>query len=382
MRRLLLLTTLVGCNPLSVLGVEELVSEKSTLEAPPPIADDRIEDKHPNYVPSTFTDEVIDGCSIRLNKSGSIVKLDVLPFAEDDAALETKVFPTWMTAAAQLSNKPILPSMEIVQAVMKPFNDGLYAAVELGAEDGSDGATIDKRGLFRDVLTALVAKGSSSASWFAGASKLAGETPAAPTSVLSEADKLIATFGANALASTPIGFYTWSPALESVFRRDRFLQGWWAPLTFADTAETANALHDSDDLRARYERTLHLYEGLSGAYRDVSPLALAALLPSSDLEAAARAKYPALAASGTCGARYGLLPASDSAENRLFRTRYCGGLPAGTNLLDVLINDIRAGKLDLTPRADAGWSDLQLYASPSAQPRRTTCSSRVGTRRS
>lgn len=355
----------MGCDPLAVLGVEELVTEKDALEAPPPIADDRIEDKHPVYVPSAIYEETIDGCSVRLNKSGSIVKLDVLPFADADAALQTQVFPTWLAAAGKLTNKPILPSMEIVQAVMKPFNDGLYAAVELGAEDGSDGATIDKRGLFRDVLAALVAKGSTaSAAWFAGAGKLAGESPTAPPEVLSQADTLVATFHGNAFASRPIGFYTWSSELESVFRRDRFLQGWWSPLPFAVAADTANALHDWADLRTRYQRALDLYAGMTGPYRDVSPIALAALLPTSDLQAAAQAKYPdLLAATPECAAGYGLLPSSDTAENRLFRARYCSiVLPAGTNLLDVLINDIRAGKVDLTPRADAGWSDLQLYA--------------------
>jgi len=367
MRRLLLLTILTGCDPLSVLGVEELVTEKGVLEAPPPIADDRIEDKHPVYEPGSNVDETIDGCAVSLNKSGSIVKLDVLPFAEADSALEKKIFPTWTAAVAELPNKPILPSMEIVQALMKPFNDGLYAAVELGAETGSEGAQIDKRGLFRDVLAALVAKSSTeSAAWFAGASKLAGDSPSAPTDVLSRTDLLLAKFTGDPLASKPIGFYTWTTPLEAVFRHDRFLQGWWAPLSFEATAQTATVLHEDPALRERYQRTLDLYAGLTGPYRDVSPLALATLLdttPGSGLEAAARSKYPALAATPECASTFGLLPRSETAETRLFRARYCDKiLPAGTNLLDLLINEIRAGKLDLTPRAGAGWSDLQLYA--------------------
>lgn len=370
----LLLAAVVGCDPLTVLGVEEEVRERDTVEAPPPIADDRIEDKHPVYDPSALVEETVDGCAVRWNKSGSIVKLDVLPFDAATRALETQVFPGWTAAARALAGKKVLPSMEVVQGLLKPFNDGLYAAVELGAENGSNGALVHKRGLFRDVLAALVARAGDpavdeAAATFAAAMEMSGDTPTAPTSVLSRASSLISSFDAQPLASRPIGFYAWSSELSNVFRRDRFLQGWAIETGFGPTAQTAFTVRGDGDLRARYQRTLDLYAGMTGPYRDVSPIAIAELLDGGastalgPLEAATRAKYPALGASAACASTFAMLPRSEVAESRLFRTLFCDKvLPEGTNLLDVLIGQIRLGKLDLTPRAGAGWSDRQLWA--------------------
>jgi len=362
----LIALSVVGCDPLSVLGVEERVSEHDSLEAPPPLADDKIEDKHPVYDPGAAVEEVVDGCPVRWNKSGSIVKLDVLPFDDATRDLEKRVFPGWSSAVHALDGKKVLPSMEVVQGLLKPFNDGLYAAVELGAEKATDGSLVDKPKLFREVLGALVARSGDAstdeaAARFAGAVTLTGETASAPPAILARASELVTEFGADALASRPIGFYTWTPALSTVFRRDRFLQ---AGLVFGTAAQIATVLRAAPTIRSDYERALDLYAGMTGPYRDVSPIAIAQILDggATDIEAATRAKYPALSG-GSCGAKLALLPASESAETRLFRTLFCGkSFPEGTNLLDVLIGQIRLGKIDLTPTANAGWSDRQLYA--------------------
>lgn len=366
----LALLAIGACEPLSILGVEERVSEKSNLQEPPPLADDRIEDKFPVYDRTAVIEEEIDGCLVRWNKSASVTKLDILPFDDSSRDLEQRVFSGWSSAAKALAGKRLLPSMEMVQGKLKPFNDGLYAAVELDAERGEGGSSINKSAVFRDVLAALVARGNDeAAASFAGALKLAGESPTAPPSVLSRADSLISTFEGRPLASRPMGFYSWTPALSAVFRRDRFLQGWWGSGSFAGTAQTALVLRDDVALRARYGSILDLYAGMTGRYNDVSPIAIAKLVDGgaptalSGLETATLASHPGLAATGACAASYAMLPRSETAESKLFRTLFCERrVPEGTNLFDVLIAQIRSGALDLSPKADAGWSDHQLYA--------------------
>jgi hypothetical protein len=151
-----------GCAlPLDLLGEDEVVQLQSQSLGQNELADDRIEDKHPAVDPTLTIDEVFDGCTVTLNKSGAVTKLDVVPFDASDQAIGATLFPTYTSAAAALGSRTILPSMEVVNAALKPFDDGLYAAVELGAEDASQGSPIAKRALLTDLLTELLAHATS-----------------------------------------------------------------------------------------------------------------------------------------------------------------------------------------------------------------------------
>ncbi len=372
-----------GCaDPLDVFGADEIVTEKSSAGAPPAITDDKIGDKHPVYDPGLTITESFGPCDVTLNKSGSVTKLDVMPWTSEDSALKDRIFPKRTDALAALGERPVMPSMEIVNGALKPFDDGLYAAVELAAEDGSSGSLIDKASLFKDLLAELVSRASSGsaaeqplarqAAAQIGAALLAGGgTPVLPASIAADANALLAAFNADPLSSRPIGFYTWSPELSNIFRRDRFLQSADSIQPgFGAFAETSLALSGTPALSQRYDAVLGLYSGLTNPFFDLPPTALAPLVPDagalgnlSSIESAFSAQHPETQGTPSCAAHLAFLPASDSPENKLFRDLYCETPPpAGQNLIDVLIDRIRAGDIDLTPTATSGWYDRQLYA--------------------
>jgi hypothetical protein len=374
---------LVACHdPLDILGVQEVVTEEDDQEDP--LADDRLEDKHPEYDPRRTVQEEFDGCLVTLNKSASVTRLSIAALQGEDASLDGRVFASRGKAVAELGDRATLPSMEVVNGALKPFNDGLYAAVELGADDGSDGGLIDERQLFRDLLAELVARTEQgapaeathcgeAAAQLAAAIQLGGETPTAPASVAEAAGALVQQFDVDTVVSRPIGFYTWSAELEASFRRDRFLQGRHAAAPgFGAFVATALVLGDNAYLRERYQQMLDLYAGLTNPFHDYPPHELIPYVPDaaalgsvddiqqvffSDHPPEYRSDYP------SCSAGFAFLPASDSPENRLMRKLLCqGGAPPEGNLIDHLISQIQSGTLDLAPTDDSGWYDRQLYA--------------------
>ncbi len=144
----------VAClSPLDELGNDDTVVDHDTSQSQN--GDDDIATKHPIFDPSLTTTEAFASCSVLLNKSASVTKLDIVPFDGGDKALAQTLYPTMTAAAKAAWSAPILPSMELVNQMLKAFNDGLYAAIELGVEDGSGGSPIDKRALLGDLATAL-----------------------------------------------------------------------------------------------------------------------------------------------------------------------------------------------------------------------------------
>jgi hypothetical protein len=55
-------------------------------------------------------------------------------------------------------------------------------------------------------------------------------------------------------------------------------------------------------------------------------------------------------------------PPSTSRETELFNKLFPLGVPESANLMKELIQAIRSGKVDLTPRENSGWYDHQVYA--------------------
>ena len=363
--------------PLDVIGVEETVTEQKS----DALRDDDIGDKHPTYDPSYTILENFGECSVELNKSGSVTVLSIGKLAGEDAPLDGKLFATRGAALEALGERTVIPSMEVVNGALKPFNDGLYAAIELAAEDGSDASPVDKGALLRELLASLVDRyetGPASdhepvgraATQLAAAVELGGETPEAPTAIAAEATALAERFRANGTDSRPIGLYTWLPELERIFQRDRFLQGNRASGSdIGAFAATALVLDAAPDLADHYRRTLDLYSGLTNPFFDQSPFDLlpyvsdGSLAAMSSIESAFLTDHPSFAPDSPCGTKLAYLPASESPETTLFNRLACDGLlDSDSNLIDILIEAIRAGQVDLTPSETSGWYDRQLYA--------------------
>jgi hypothetical protein len=136
---------------------------------------------------------------------------------------------------------------------------------------------------------------------------------------------------------------------------------------FGAMTALAAVLAGEPALRAQYEQLLALYAGLTNPYLSHTPADIAPYvdgLSALDDLAAVRAAFEAENPPLPCTpARYAFLPASRSKDNEFFNENWCvTGLPPDTNVMDAFIAGIRAGEVDLTPAADAGWYDYQMWA--------------------
>lgn len=374
-----LLTGLVaGClSPFDALGNETVVTENEHLEKDAGLSDDRIEDKHPVFDASRTVTEVFEGCEVVLNKSAAVAKLDIAPFGEGEAGLEGRLFPdraSAIAAALASGRAELTPSMEVVNGSMKPFNDGLYAAVELEV-DGAKRALL--AGLLAKLVEALPSASATqrphlkTAAVFLGtALELRGQVPELPEDLLDQARAQAAAFRTDTLFARPIGFYTWNATLEGVFTSDRFLQSGddVFALPFGAAVAIAVVLEADAGLTDGYQRVLALNSHLTNPpasypltrlFPYIEGLSSLESLPS--LEARVRSENPPLA---WCGGPYvTVFPASRSKDSDFYAQRWCDSSPpAGSSFIDLLIEGIRSGAVDLTPTADSGWYDYQLQA--------------------
>jgi hypothetical protein len=367
---------LSGC--LDTLGHEEDTTQSRVSQGLTRIDDDQIADKHPTFDPARTITETLGpqygSCAITLNKSATVTKLDIVPFEPPEAALDGKLFrgrTEALAAIASMGSADALPSMEVVNGALKPFNDGLYAAVELQAENEKRPllmALAARLGESLATATASTRPAFEEATVLVGAALiLGGDTPALPAALQSRAQARVAAFNSMPGFARPIGFYTWTPALERIFTRDRLLQNGDGGDGFGAFAALAFVLGQDAALLADYQHVTALYSGLTNPYVSYPIDALIPYVPSADALGDVAAINAAFAAANparkTCnGTLVAFLPASRSKETEYFDTRFCDGVPDGTNLLDVLIQAIQSGAVDLAPATDAGWYDYQLYA--------------------
>ncbi len=365
-----------GC--LDSLGHEEDVIEHRANEGMLQIEDDRIEDKHPIYdaqrtVTESFGPDSYNTCAITMNKSAAVTKLDIVPLEGAETALDKRLFHGRAEALGIIAGigGDAIPSMEVVNGALKPFNDGLYAAVELEAE-------ASKRALCTALAARLITLAAAAdstvrpafddAAVLVGAAQiLAGDTPTIDSSLQSRAQARAGAFQSDAALARPIGFYTWTPALGRVFTRDRFLQNRDDGESYGAFAAIAFALGQDAALLADYQHVAGIYAGLTNPFTSYTIDALIPYVTSEAALANPTAIESAFLAAATprkaCGyVPVAFLPASRSKDTDYFDETYCDSPSPPTNLLDVLIQAVRSGDLDLAPGADGGWYDYQLYA--------------------
>ncbi|MBN1770594.1 MAG: hypothetical protein JXB32_04975 [Deltaproteobacteria bacterium] len=386
-------------NFIDIFGVDSIVTESTSNENEP--EDDRIEDKHPEYDPGRLVVETFDdGCRFSLNKSATVTKLDIAPLQGDDQALGELVFGTRSAAFAHLEGRTdgrnrLIPSMEVVNGALKPFNDGLYAAVELGAQAGVTVDTAEvypgKQVFLADLLAGVLALEATAtptqavhlqaaAADLGAALLLGGATPTLPADLRSRAEALAEQFRGEALLSRPIGFYTWRTELEGIFRQDRFLQNYqvqhpipldpYSDAELGKAAAVALALQADAELLERYEGYLALYARLTNPFANLPVTSLLPYLTGlADLDnpgalaAPLLADHPPPALPYGCQPHLAVFPSSRSRETSYFDEQYCeSGVPSDVNLMDELIDAIRDGLIELEPDPDSGWYDYQTYA--------------------
>jgi hypothetical protein len=395
----------VSCveGSLDLLGEEAAVTElKKNASA---IEDDRVADKHVEYDPARFVEEKFgDFCTIHLNKSASITKLDIVSSERDDDSLKDKVFPSRPSAIAAINElvaertsqfgSSLIPSIEVVNGAMKPFNDGLYAAIEISVEEGlevNNKVVFPSKRLFLHKVLAGVLRLRETAEPsymqyldaaaidLAAALILAEQQPELPAGLIEQAQEAATDFLDHSLYSRPIGFYTWSPTLEEIFSQDRFLQNYQVEYSENDgaysltqlgkAAALALAIDTDPELQEDYQKYLALYRGMTNPFMDypvtdlVTHLAgITSLGNMESVRASFIADHPSSFANDDCNPHFALFPASRSKQTAYFESQYCEGAPSDLNYLDELINAIRQHFVDLEPAGDSGWYDYQSYA--------------------
>lgn len=391
-----MLASMTGClGILDTMGREEEVTEREDLFKEPTVEDDEIEDKNPTYDPDLFFEEEFGDCIFRMNKSGAVTKLDVVELEDENSDLEHELFPDRGSALEDLSSRAgvdVLPSLEVINGSLKGFNDGLYASVEVGVQEGVTGVFESKRQFLMDLALRLdeahdLATGAAKDHLGAGLAHVAagllvsgetiGDLPEMDPSVVAAAENMVAQFESEPIFSAPMGFYNWTDTLLQVYRQDRFFQnrlsvmgedGVLSSDEVGRFAAMAAVIEDATDLRPRYESIIALYAGLTNPYDSYSVAALfdyvdgvASLEDVSSIRNSFLADNPA---PFVCRGTYvALFPASRSKDSEFFSELFCHEPPpSDVTFIDILINGIREGIVDLSPDESSGWYDYQLYA--------------------
>jgi hypothetical protein len=242
-------------------------------------------------------------------------------------------------------------SASVLSQKAKVFDDGLYAAVEVAAQKGA-GRLSGKAGLLMSLCGALVGADPAVAgdvqALLLGAARLGRVAiPDLPPALEPLVERAVKEFLADEKRSKPIGFYTRSRQLASIFQQDRMLQG---ELQDRGSIEIlASALQAEPSARAAYEAHLRLMSRLTNPFAGPD---LRGHLAASD-----RRIFDAPAQ----GTRF--FPPSVAHETEIIKRLYGDKpIPADFVLVDEMIRRIRSGELDLEPRPESGWYDHQTWA--------------------
>jgi hypothetical protein len=288
------------------------------------------------------------GYQVRLDLASQVLRLSIPErrvYGSNSETTEESLHPTF---GDLLDGRFVSASMLVQKA--KQFDDGLYAAVELATQNGA--GRFPGKAAFLALLTRSLSHGEGESpsdvlSLLLGAGQLGRLPVEVPKSLKGAVDAKVAQFLGEETASKPIGFYTWTPELEAIFRQDRMLQ---SELTgAAGIGAVVEALHADRELRSTYEAYLALVSRLTNppAKPDLRPL-----LASRDKGAV---KSPAKGVF--------FFPPSVSRETELIKKLYGDRyIPEGFSLIDEMIRRIRNGDLNLTPSDDSGWYDYQTWA--------------------
>lgn len=290
------------------------------------------------------------GYRIQLDLSSQVLRLEVpedkgWTHGPEAAQEEAAIAPT----LAGIANERFISASVLAQKA-KQFDDGLYAAAELAAQQGA-GTFAGKASLLSSIIHSLKQSAGDQptpaiATIFA-AGKLGNLEMDLPFPARESVQKLTNNFLQDELRFKPIGFYSWNNQLGAIFRQDRMLQ-----IELRDKSGTTaivKALHGDKNARATYEAYLHLISQLTNplAYPDLRK-SLAAL-DLGDIDIPEDNIY--------------FFPPSCAHETDLIKKLYGNRLiPDGFSLVDEMIKRVQEGRLSLNPTADSGWYDYQTWA--------------------
>jgi hypothetical protein len=358
---ILLVAGLVGCGS-GIPGIDPnvVIVERTDYNPPPPkdeelLVDDRLEDKKTEFDP-----ELVDRRPLGdwiINQSEAVIRLDV-PLARPDSdgellVLRASYADSLKAAKEHRSWMPVLPSVNLLDGKAKQFDDGLYAALDQAYFLGHS----EKMPSHLDLIERLLVKvgnDSPAAAYFAAGLTLGGRETALADNA--KRDALIQEFNANPALAKPIGFYTWNDSLKKCWALMRFFQ---RPLEKSDpiARDIVKALESDTALAADCQQAAQFYGKLT------NPLTRLTFSDAIGTDLASSEALDALRTSkGVKSPGLSLFPPSSARETELFQRLFPMGVPEGANLMNELVRRIRSGEIDLSPRANSGWYDHQVYA--------------------
>jgi len=326
----------------------------------PATVSDLLSDDDPNSKKPQFDPALVDSRPFgadnnrwQINASAALMRLDVPDIRDDQDAGLLKLYPSYAEAAKAIgsSGRALLPSVNVIGAKAKQFDDGLYAALDLHMASNREQDLQSIEVLLRQIMVETDPR-SEVYAWIYAALEVGGHLSGDEAGRRPDRAAFhVNAFRARGYESDVVGFYEWSPELKNTFRFLRFLQQ-----DFPTRAGLPDAL-----LRAILKNPgcADMYQHMLGFYsRLTNPLDRLNLL---DMAGTAE-DVPAIAKRKGVIASVHFLPYSGSKETELFNKLYPQGLRAGADLMVDFIKAIRSGSLDLKPDANSGWYDYQLYA--------------------
>jgi hypothetical protein len=291
--------------------------------------------------------EVQEGHHVRIDERPAVFRVEVpaeIRLGDAPGTRPAACYPS-LAALAQAEGS-LFPSIAVLEARAKRFDDRVYASVERLLARGQEGRLRARAQVLRDLLGLLPETGDPAtiearAHLLAALSLLCAPEEdrgaAGP-----RAAALVRKFLDDPLRSKPIGFYAAAEDLVRIFQGDRFLQAPVGPGQEGDWLRVlARVVASAPALRADYERWLRVAATLT------NPQVHGSLVD---------------AARGTDRA-CSVLPASRSREGELFKRLYGRApIPEDRDLMDDLIAAVRQGRVDLAPDPDSGWYDHQGFA--------------------
>ncbi|MFZ0945109.1 MAG: hypothetical protein WB930_03120 [Syntrophobacteraceae bacterium] len=303
-----------------------------------------------------------DGYTIKVDLSGQVLTIEIPKRVSNGGGGADRLYPT--PGGLQPTNGGSAPDEEsvdfvsasILSAKAKQFDDGLYAAAEIAMQEGLPGV-LGKKVFLSALLGALKDLGDPSIprqekewsrAFLDAASSLGGQNLSEDAKVKELSQKIEKDFLQDALRSKPIGFYTWNEELGKIFRQDRLLQ-----TKLEKSAALVRAIKNKGgQTKDFYFKYLGFTEKMTNPFpEDVTDLRRCIRDPLTTCRAEEHAK-PVV-----------FFPPSRSYETDLVKKLYGNKpIPESFNLAEKLIEEIKAGKINVTPRKNSGWYDYQTYS--------------------
>ncbi len=316
------------------------------------LKDDTLPSKVPLFDSSLgFYSEELQ-CS--LNNSAAIIRLDAPGYDDKKEKAMATLYPTISDAVLSVADPDkVIPSINVIDAKAKQFNDGLYAALDKAYYNGIAGELASQVKTIESILSECT--DAYARAFLAAGLTIAGKTP--PDYDTAIAALYLDEFYRDEVKYKPIGFYTWNAELETLFQFGRFFQR-----TFTwDSAvsDIVRVLQSNSDILNELSTVNSFYAKLTNPLMNVSFVEIA-LDSSVQSQAALTALSKKLQKPVEDVAS--LFPASTSVEMELFNEIFSMGIPPDANLMNELIKAIQNGTVDLTPTDETGWYGRQVYA--------------------